>query len=150
MHSILQCDLIAILLWQSMCITIGPNINIGIIFYCIGYSQWCIYNIQSESDWLFNTLSRVLQADMLILENFNHHDLARGFPHCIECKGFALTVEQPEYVLIVRVCTASQLWPLHINSHSIAQNRVAVNTIYDSHWHMFKYWAIWLSLHPKE
>ena len=28
-----------------------------------------LYNTQSISDWLFNTQSRVLQADWLILEN---------------------------------------------------------------------------------
>ena len=43
--------------------------NIGIIFLCIGNPQWCLYNNQSKSDWLFNTKSRVLQADLMILEN---------------------------------------------------------------------------------
>ena len=39
------------------------DVNIGIIFCCIANSQWCIYNTQSKSDWLFNTQSRVLQAN---------------------------------------------------------------------------------------
>ena len=39
------------------------------IVSCIGNSQYCIYKTQSKSDWLFNTQSRVLQADRLILEN---------------------------------------------------------------------------------
>ena len=45
------------------------HIDIGIIFYCIGNSQWCICNTQSKSDWLFNTQSRILQADWLTFEN---------------------------------------------------------------------------------
>ena len=45
------------------------HVNFGIIFYCIGNSQWCIYDTQSKSDWLFNTMSRKLQADWLIMEN---------------------------------------------------------------------------------
>ena len=45
------------------------HVNIGIIFLCIGNSKWCIYNTQSTSDWLFNTQSKVLRVDQLILEN---------------------------------------------------------------------------------
>ena len=45
------------------------HFHIGIIFYCIGNSKWCIYNTQSKSYWLFNTQSRLLQADWLILGN---------------------------------------------------------------------------------
>ena len=45
------------------------HVNIGIIFCRIANSQWCIYNTQSKSDWMFNTLSRVLHADWLVLEN---------------------------------------------------------------------------------
>ena len=44
-------------------------VNIGIIFSCIGNSQWCLYKTQSKSDRLFIIHSRVLQADWLILEN---------------------------------------------------------------------------------
>ena len=33
------------------------NVNIGIIFYCIKNSQWCVYNAQSKFDWLL-TLSQ--------------------------------------------------------------------------------------------
>ena len=35
----------------------------------IGNSQWCIYNTQWKSDWLFNIQSRVLQADLVISVN---------------------------------------------------------------------------------
>ena len=41
----------------------------GITFLCIGKPQWTLYNIQWKSDWLFNTQSRVLQADWLISAN---------------------------------------------------------------------------------
>ena len=34
-----------------------------------GNSQWCLYNPQSESDWLFNTQSRVLEVYWLVLGN---------------------------------------------------------------------------------
>ena len=40
------------------------DVNIRIIFYCIGNSRWCIYNNLLKSDWLLNTQSRVLQADI--------------------------------------------------------------------------------------
>ena len=43
-------------------------VKIGIIFLRIGKSQWCLNNTQSKYDWLFNTQSRVLQADWFILE----------------------------------------------------------------------------------
>ena len=52
----------------SLIIYLIGDVNIGIIFYWIGNSQWCIYNTQSKSHW-FNTQSRVLQANWLILEN---------------------------------------------------------------------------------
>ena len=41
-------------------ITVIGHVNIGIVFACIGISK---------SDWLFDTQSRLLQADWLILEN---------------------------------------------------------------------------------
>ena len=43
------------------------HVNIGIIFSCTEISQSCLILTQSKSDWLFNTQSRVLQADWLIL-----------------------------------------------------------------------------------
>ena len=47
------------------------QVSIGIIFLSIENSQWCLYNIQLNSDWnsdwLFNTQSRVLKAHWLIL-----------------------------------------------------------------------------------
>ena len=73
--------------------TIG-NVNIGIIFYCIGHSQWCIYNTQSKSDWLFDTQSRVLQADWLILKNNEKATLNINMPcSAIElCQKFFLKI----------------------------------------------------------
>ena len=70
----------------SCCITsmlkaIG-YVNIGIIFYRIGNSQSCIYNTQSKSDWLFNTQSRALQADWLILENNEKATLNINMTYC--------------------------------------------------------------------
>ena len=55
----------------STCISSRGHDNMGIIFSCIGNSQWCLYNTQSKSDRLFNTQSRVLQADWMILELVN-------------------------------------------------------------------------------
>ena len=48
-------------LWahNDICLLAIRNVYIGIIFLFIGHSHWCSYN----------TLSRVLQADWLILEN---------------------------------------------------------------------------------
>ena len=46
------------------------HVNIGIIFLCIGKSQWWLYNILSiPSNWLFDTQSRVLQACWSIFKN---------------------------------------------------------------------------------
>ena len=46
------------------------HVNIGIIFFCIGKSQWWLYNTLSiPSHWLFNTQSRVLQAYWSMFEN---------------------------------------------------------------------------------
>ena len=42
------------------------HVNIRIIIKCIGNSQWCLYNTQSKSNWLFNTQSIVQHADWLI------------------------------------------------------------------------------------
>ena len=56
------------------------NFIVGIIFYCIGNSQWCLYNTQSKSEWLFNTQSRVQQADWLILENNEQATLNINMP----------------------------------------------------------------------
>ena len=50
-------------------------VTIGIIFLCIGNSQWCVYNTQSKSDWPFNTQSRDLQGDWLILKNNGRRQL---------------------------------------------------------------------------
>ena len=61
--------------WFSLsqsCVTSSCSIehdSIGIFFYCIGNSQWCMYNTQSKSAWLLNTQSIVLQADWLIMVN---------------------------------------------------------------------------------
>ena len=57
------------------------HVNIGVIFYCPGNSQWCIYNTQSKSDWLINTQSRVLQADWLILETYDKATLNINMPY---------------------------------------------------------------------
>ena len=56
------------------------HINMGTIFYCIGNSQWCIYNTQSRYDGLINTQSRVLQDDWLILKN--KATLNINMPYC--------------------------------------------------------------------
>ena len=58
------------------------HVNIGIIFYCIGNSQLCIYKTQSKSDWLFNTKSRELQADWWILENIDKKATLNINKHC--------------------------------------------------------------------
>ena len=53
-------------------------VNIGIIFYCIGNYK---YNTQLKSDWLFNTQSRVLQADWFVLENDEKATLNINMPY---------------------------------------------------------------------
>ena len=55
------------------------HVNFGMIFYCIGNSQLCIYmyNPHSKSDWLFNT-----QSDWLILENVEKANLNINMPYC--------------------------------------------------------------------
>ena len=60
---------IYILLVVLGCYKLYWPVNIGIILYCIGNSQWCIHNTQSKSYRLFKTQSRVQQAAWLILEN---------------------------------------------------------------------------------
>ena len=52
-------------------------VAIEIIFYCIGNSPWCIY----KGDWLFNTQSRILQADWLELENYEKATLNINMPY---------------------------------------------------------------------
>ena len=64
----------------SECLQIGC-VNIGIIVYCVGNSQSCIYSTQLKSDWLFNTKSRVLQADWLIVENNEKAALHINMPY---------------------------------------------------------------------
>ena len=41
-----------------------------------------MYNTHSKYDWLFNTKSRVLQADWLILENDEKATLNINMPYC--------------------------------------------------------------------
>ena len=75
------------------------HVNIGIIFYCIGNSQWGIYNTWSKSDRLFNTQSRVLQAYWFMMKNNEKATLNINMPywtswlssanqnalHCFQC-----------------------------------------------------------------
>ena len=49
--------------------TIRQRVSFGNIFLCNANSQWCLDNTPSKPDWLFNTQSRILQAELLILEN---------------------------------------------------------------------------------
>ena len=49
--------------------------------FCIGNSQLCLYDSHSKSDWLFNTQSRVLQADWLMLENDEKEALTIYMPY---------------------------------------------------------------------
>ena len=51
------------------------HVNMGIIFYCIGNSQWWIYDTQSKSVRLLNIQSTVLQADWLKLMSRQHWTL---------------------------------------------------------------------------
>ena len=59
------------------------NVNIGIIFLFIGNSQWCL-QCSVNSDWLFNTQSRILQAYQLILEIEHKHALFLSFSDGIQ------------------------------------------------------------------
>ena len=64
-----------------------PVGTIGIILYCIGNSQWCIYNTQSKSDWLFNTQSRVLQGDWVMLGKMRRQLWTLKCPITISCNS---------------------------------------------------------------
>ena len=55
-------------------------INIGIIIYCIGNSQWCISNTQSKFDWLSSLCQSALLADGLIFENNEEGTLNIKYP----------------------------------------------------------------------
>ena len=57
------------------------RVNIGIISLFIGNSQWCLYNTLSKYYRLFNTQSRVLQADLLMLENSEKAALNINMPY---------------------------------------------------------------------
>ena len=50
----------------------------------IEYSQLWSYDTQSKSDSLFNTQSRILQADWLILENNEKATLIKHMPYCLQ------------------------------------------------------------------
>ena len=47
------------------------------------------YNTQSKSDWLFNSQSRVLQADWLIFENNEEATFNINMPSNNMCKDMA-------------------------------------------------------------
>ena len=51
------------------CLSPTGHVDFEIIFYFIGITQWCVYNTQLKSDWLFDTQSSVLQTDWLISES---------------------------------------------------------------------------------
>ena len=50
--------------------------------------EMCIYNIQSKSDWLIHTQSRVLQGDWLVLANNETMTLNIIIPYHINMQGF--------------------------------------------------------------
>ena len=69
-HVVIVRTWISLLIYVHMVYTLQTeHVNIGIIFSFIGNSQWWLYATQSKSDWPFNTQSKVLQDDRLILEN---------------------------------------------------------------------------------
>ena len=49
-------------------------------YFLLSYPE-CLYATQSKSEWLFNTQSRVLQADWLILENNEKAALSINMPY---------------------------------------------------------------------
>ena len=57
------------------------HINIGVFVFCIGNSQWCLYNTQSKFDLLFNTQSEVQQDDWMVLENNEKATLNINMPY---------------------------------------------------------------------
>ena len=56
------------------------------------FTQWYQYNIQSKYGWTFNTQSRVLQADWLILENNEKATLNNNMPFCVASSFCLLSV----------------------------------------------------------
>ena len=53
------------------------------IFICIGISKWYLCNTKSKSNWLFNTQSRVMQIDWLLLEDNEKAILSINMPYCM-------------------------------------------------------------------
>ena len=80
-------------------------VNIEIISLCIGNSQWCLYSTLSKYDWLFNTQSRVLQADLLMLENSEKAALNINMPY----SGKVLTPLQIAVIFLFLLCYYSLL-----------------------------------------
>ena len=66
----------------------------------VGNSHLCLYNTQSNSDWLFTARSRVLQADWLILENNEKATLNINMPYWFGCMRNELT-----FLLRLHPCT---------------------------------------------
>ena len=62
---------------NMLCITLG-HVYIGMIFYASEIQNGASI---TTSDWLFNTQSRVLQADWLIQEKNEKENLNINMPH---------------------------------------------------------------------
>ena len=92
------------------------HLNMGIIFYCIWNSHWCIYNTQSKSDWFFNTLSRVLQANWLIFEDDEKTTLNTWSLIYKKCL-YGTTTEYSNNELLLQVARLEEA-NLHIHSNS--------------------------------
>ena len=68
----------------KVCIRIG-HADTGIIFLCIWNSPWRFGTLsQSLIDWLFNTQSRVLQPDRIILEHNEKATLNIDMPYTLQ------------------------------------------------------------------
>ena len=67
--------------WPTNQWSLIGHVNSGIIFLCWKFPM-SLYNTQSKSDWLFNTQSRILQADWLSVENNEKATLNINMPYC--------------------------------------------------------------------
>ena len=83
------------------------HVNIGIIFYCIGNSQWFMFSTQLKFDWFFNTHSKVLQADWLILESNENFEL------------WTLNINMPYTISQVSSCESLFFENVFFNSRTI-------------------------------
>ena len=95
--------------------------NMGIIFSCIGNSQWCLYKTLLKSDWLLKTQSRVTTIFSSIFRKI-------FATSCVMCKG-----------LYVSFAAAGHLATQLCNIHPNFCNSKTVGA-----WHVIWYYTLYM------